>query len=573
MKAFFSHLYYLFMNLKISWKLFIGYLIVVLLPTLGMDYFLYQSNYRSILQSYLINEQTALNNSAQTFALRLSQTEGLTKLLEGNPSIQDYLNGYYTDLSDAVYDYMSNITPVLQQFSSRNYISDFAIYVFRDYVLNIRSYFPSVENLKNRTEILNLIEHNVNGSWRVEPYDDSSYSLVYYKPMFDTNYTNIIGIIRLEIDSENYLNPLFSESSSGKSFYIEDTSTGKTYQFQNSVLQSSEFEAAPRLTVQTSRPEGVSFCFIQLLDISRTLNYHVTSIIPIFFVILCILTLLYYMIARSISQRLLSLTKYISTADIENLKPYETSSFRDEIGILIDAVNGMIERINHLIHENYQAELSRKDAEYYALQAQIKPHFLYNILENIRMKAEIDHAPQTADMLLSLGKFMRYNLNSSMKKASLSDELESARNYLSLYHLRQEGQLFYEIAACTEIDNIFCPRFILQPLLENSIKHGGQDGTPLHISILIEDDPLQNDCVQIRITDDGIGMEQAQLQALNQNLENNMMDGNSHVGLYNVNSRLTAYKGSQGHLTIQSASPRGCCISFRLKRERRFYEN
>lgn len=566
MKSIARKFYYFFMNLKITQKLIIGYLAIVLYPTLLMNYHFYQTNYQSLLQDYLSNEQMTLNTVSQNFNIRLNQTASLTKLLSGNSALYSYLSGAYYDLAESLYIYIDDIRPIFQQFSAHNSVSLFDIYVFQEYTLTIHEYFPLFETLPEGEALLEQLRCNVNGFWCVEKMDETC-SLVYYKAFYNANYSDVLGIIRLEMDMSQYLNQLLPETGAHETYFLEDLSSGCTYKFLENGLLEAELPTQPEFTVQNAEVISSPLRIIHIFDASNAVNYQVFNILPLLVGILGMMTLLYIFIFRSTLQRLLVLAKYISTADVANLKPYDGTIFHDEIGLLTDTVNDMINRTNQLIHENYQMELVRKDAEYYALQAQIKPHFLYNILENIRMNAEINHAHTTSDMLLTLGKFMRYNLNNNMNELPLSSELECARNYLELQEIRMTDLLNYRIESCTEIDDIFCPRFILQPLLENSIKHGANEGVPLHISILIQDDPNCEDRVQIIVRDDGKGLCEEQLILLNQNFQNDVMDSNNHVGLCNVNSRLVALNGLDSALQITSPVNGGCCVCFCLNRQ------
>ena len=172
----------------------------------------------------------------------------------------------------------------------------------------------------------------------------------------------------------------------------------------------------------------------------------------------------------SINRRLGGFTRHLQNASAEELMPFETTPYQDEIGIAIEAYNNMLARTNSLIHENLKVRIQKQNSDYYALQAQIKPHFLYNILENIRMNAEAHNDSSTADMLLLLGRHMRYNLNMSWHPLHLEEELYAARNYLQIHEIRMKDKISYEISIATEIDDVWCPRFLLQPLLENAIQ-------------------------------------------------------------------------------------------------------
>lgn len=565
-QSIFRPLYRSFMDSNISLKLYIGYLIIVLIPTVCITYAFYQENYTSLLQNHLSNEQAALEATAQTLTIRMNQAMSLIMPLEENSTLASYLDGTHTSVSESLYDYIRDIQPLFNSFSYKNDISDFSIYIFRDYVLVIQKYFLPFDELQDGDEILDGTTRFLDGIWRFEATENGDYRLVYYKALFNANYTAVTGLVRLETDPALFFPSFFPEAEDGNIYYLEDTRTQELYQYHDGIVSMADEQAVVSQEqagsyILAASLNGFPFRFILAEDVGLTLHYNASFLILTLLLVLGLLTLMYFFVTRSITSRLLAFTKHIRTTDADALRRYDGDVFQDEVGVLIHTYNEMIDRINRLIRDNYQAELSRKDAEYYALQAQIKPHFLYNILENIRMNAEVNHAPQTADMLLALGKYMRYNLNSNMNAIPLEEELKSARNYLSILQIRMEGTLFYDFSIFTEIDDIFCPRFVLQPLLENSVKHGEKEDSPLHIHIRVEE---AADGVLVIVEDDGFGMNPVSAKRLEQDLSENVLDGNSHVGLRNVNNRLISHSGSDCRLRIRCSSP-GFQVSFLLK--------
>lgn len=567
-RSIFRPLYRSFMDSNISVKLYIGYIIIVLIPTVCITYAFYQENYTSLLQNHLSNEQAALEAMAQNLTIRMNQSMSMIIPLEESNTLDSYLDGTHTSVSASLYDYIRDIRPLFNSFSYKNDISDFSIYIFRDYILVIRKYFLPFDELQDGAEILDETTHSLNGIWHFETTENGNYSLVYYKALFNANYTSVIGLVRLETDPALFFPSFFPEMEEGNVYYLEDTRTQELYQYHEGIVSmaadSTVISQKEDSHILSASLNGFPFRFIHAEDVSLTLHYNVSFLFLSLIFVLSLLTLMYFFVTRSITSRILAFTKHIQATDADALRQYDGDIFRDEVGILINTYNEMIGRINRLIRDNYQAELSRKDAEYYVLQAQIKPHFLYNILENIRMNAEVSHAPQTADMLLALGKYMRYNLNTNINAIPLEEELESARNYLSILQIRMEETLFYDFFIFTEIDDVFCPRFVLQPFLENSIKHGGKEDSPLHIRIRVEEAEERMDGVLVIVEDDGIGMNSVSAEHLEQELSENVLDGNSHVGLRNVNNRLISYNGSDSRLRIRCSSP-GFQVSFFLK--------
>jgi two-component system sensor histidine kinase YesM len=275
------------------------------------------------------------------------------------------------------------------------------------------------------------------------------------------------------------------------------------------------------------------------------------------------------MIASSITGRLRAFNQYVMRMDVNNLKKFIVPDYKDEIGVVITSHNDMINRIIQLTNENFQSQIQKRDAQYYALQAQIKPHFIYNMLEIIRMSAETHNDTETADMLLALGKHMRYSLNMKTNRVSLENELCFAKNYLQMQKIRLKEKIEIEVSILTELDYVYCPRLILQPLLENAIKHGYRMGQRLKVSIFVKENSVSDSdsSILVEICDNGNGIDKEKLDLLKIGLEAGEDDCSQHIGLYNVNSRLITFYGSkEGRLYIKSSPGQGTIVAFCLKR-------
>jgi two-component system sensor histidine kinase YesM len=155
----------------------------------------------------------------------------------------------------------------------------------------------------------------------------------------------------------------------------------------------------------------------------------------------------------------------------------------DEFGDLIEQYKNMMKQIHELIDKLYisemnkqKAELDAKNAELQALQMQINPHFLYNTLDSINLYAIKYNAPVICEMIDSLANLFRYTLSSSGAVTTLDREINHTRNYLKLQSLRMGDNLRYTFQIPGELRNVRIVKLVLQPLVENSIRHGQAAG-------------------------------------------------------------------------------------------------
>ncbi|ADQ05820.1 integral membrane sensor signal transduction histidine kinase [Caldicellulosiruptor hydrothermalis 108] len=225
----------------------------------------------------------------------------------------------------------------------------------------------------------------------------------------------------------------------------------------------------------------------------------------------------------------------------------------DEIDELAQHFLNMVERLKILIGEMVRREVAQKDAQIKALQSQINAHFIYNVLENIKMMAEYSENYDVSDAITKLGKMMRYNMSWKKKFVTLKEEIENIQNYISLMNIRYDKEIKLLVNVDNEILNIEVPKLILQPIVENAINYGiepkGEGG-----SIFIDGSIIGNYIV-ISIIDDGLGIEEEKLVAIQTALENDTEAECYHgqgIALKNVNERIKLAYGKEFGIKIDS---------------------
>jgi two-component system sensor histidine kinase YesM len=281
----------------------------------------------------------------------------------------------------------------------------------------------------------------------------------------------------------------------------------------------------------------------ELLQPVRSIQWLVLMIMAV-----CIIIAL--LLARYLSALLLGpllkLQKTMSRVEQEDLNARFQSPFQDEIGDAGRKFNQMLDRIGELIAEVKDTEKEKRKAEIKALQAQIEPHFLYNTLNTIFWKCEMDEYDDVKQMVISLSALFRLGLNNGQEITTLGRELEHVRQYLNLQQQCYEGLFDYTISAGQELLDLPVLKIIIQPLVENSILHGLKEmrgGGIIRIAVETEDNRLL-----IRVTDNGAGMD---AEALNDRLKEPGTSGG--YALSNICSRLQLYYGKEAGLSFRSS--------------------
>jgi two-component system sensor histidine kinase LytS len=200
-----------------------------------------------------------------------------------------------------------------------------------------------------------------------------------------------------------------------------------------------------------------------------------------------------------------------------------------------------------------------KEAEIRALQAQINPHFLFNTLNTIRSYMRTD-AETARRLMVKLADFLRKNINPGTEELPLANEIEHCKTYIEIESARFDDRIKAHFDVDHEALDCKVPPLILQPLVENAIKHGilpKEDGGELHVSAHRE-----NGHLLVSVTDTGIGITPERLSVLLTDQATPPYDGGSGIALKNINARLIARYGIDHALTIESTVKEGTAVTF-----------
>ncbi len=233
----------------------------------------------------------------------------------------------------------------------------------------------------------------------------------------------------------------------------------------------------------------------------------------------------------------------------------------DELDVISGCFNQMCINLEEHIKKRYLAEIEQKNAEMETLQSQINPHFLYNTLEAIRMKAICNGDREVGKMLYSLAVTFRAQIKEA-DVITMAQELHYCKQYMELFEFRYQNQ-FYSVIECPdEYLKVPVIKFVLQPVVENYFIHGiRMKEEDNYIKIKVE----KKGCYQIVAEDNGRGMTEAEIAAKNRELEQDSMEKQSSIGIANVNRRLKAVYGRAYGIRIETGPQGGLRVILRFQ--------
>lgn len=547
-------------------------------------------NMVKILEESIIN--TSFNN-ADRLKTRLSDmiatVDGIAQQIYVNEDICEFLSGgYYTP--QECKDFYSSNSFFGSYINAYNQVKKMRIYVERPLPLYNDEFYRTTTSIRESKWYNEAI--NNKGVSKVTVFQDKTDSNVYLhliKAIFSED--KCVGVLDIIINPDwidslmaNETDDVVFSTERGKVFYsnIENFKIGSVIGAPDHdllepnlrTLTDIAFDRGDTYNVlETFEYENTNNIFqIFLITPANTINAQTSAaynlymwyMMSCFFLSFLIIILFTSMFSNRIDQ-LKHQMHSVATGDFSMSCEIEGN---DEITELNEDLRRMVNSMQILIKEAYNAKLqaeqlklSQSEAEFKALASQINPHFLYNSLETIRMKAFCSGDKETAVLVKKLGKILRRCLEVKDTNVTLGSELEFTENYLELQKARFGDRITYNIICEVEKDYLILP-LIIQPIVENAFVHGVESST-VDGKIDIKITRKGSDVI-ITVIDNGCGMTPERLAEIEQKLIDNDTSSGKSIGLTNVNSRIKMAHGSEYGLHISSVEGKGTKVTVTL---------
>lgn len=389
------------------------------------------------------------------------------------------------------------------------------------------------------------------------------------------NYENgRIGIIETAISMENLFPSLYEDIENEWSCFVSDD--GSIFMGDN-VPEDSEGFVRAELEAQNKTGgiytsykkqgnEHLIVSYTHMKEIGGTLFtvqnitenmmnlYRIRNIFMVAMLLLIVgLAYLINLVVKRFLKQFYNILEFICNIQEGDLGARIENCGSDEIGELGSQINKMLDLIEQLMQEGIDREVLVKNSEIRALQNQINAHFIYNVLESIKMMAEIDEEYAISDAITSLGKLLRYSMRWVSGNVYVEEEIEYIKNYLALINLRFDYEIYLSLNMPPLIMKQEIPKMSLQPIIENAIYHGIEqmaEDTNIYMKGYVQG----TDCV-IEITDMGKGMTEEEVEKLRKKIAGEIEasggSGNG-IGLKNVQDRIRISFGEKYGIGIDS---------------------
>ena len=295
------------------------------------------------------------------------------------------------------------------------------------------------------------------------------------------------------------------------------------------------------------------------------LSGSISSSIFILALSLLFIVILYVTLKKTFSKYQTQVVDLVETihdiAEGEQGKRIDLKKKDQELLLIAETTNDMLDRLERNIHDIYQLELSQKDANMRALQAQINPHFMYNTLEFLRMYAVMENQNELADIIYEFSSLLRNNI-SDERETTLKQEVEFCRKYSYLCMVRYPKSIAYGFKIDPGLEEMRIPKLTLKPLVENYFAHGvDHRRTDNVISIKAL---KKEGYVEILVTDNGRGMPADKLAEIQDKLAQRTFEHTvdysgkrQSIGIVNVHERFVLYFGDRYDINVESVKQEG----------------
>lgn len=446
---------------------------------------------------------------------------------------------------------------------------------------------------QNLKELQGLKSYWIDVEPTMFPYDrpDSAYQISVARTL-RLDSSKIYGYVIVTM-MENKLSQIFEDVTSGQDVMLVD-SKGQiiSSSYQDQITQ--QFRYSDRLVDDSEHPQ---FSILRdgdqkilLTSTQLTFNdwhlvsqqsyqdaiFNISSIfnrvflfqLVSFFVFLLLLLLL----MRTFTKPLIKLGKVATSVQRGNLEVRSGVRGQDEIGRLGFLFDQMLDRIKEMIQEVSIIQMRKRKAELAMLQAQINPHFLFNVLNSIRMKVKRSGDQESARMIASLSRLLRMTISRDEDVITLHEEIELLTHYVELMNLRQKEEVQLIVEVDVSAFHIEVPRFILQPIVENALIHGlNRSAGTIYIRT-----NMKERFMELSVEDNGIGMNEEQLANMEDKLakvslskvtettHQKAKEGMSGIGVFNVAERMHMKFGDAFYMSVKSAWNHGTKIVMQI---------
>ncbi|WP_040951420.1 cache domain-containing sensor histidine kinase [Gorillibacterium massiliense] len=588
-------------QIKVDWlksiraRIMLSFLFALLIPFGLVAFITIQNVGDSLLEQTLKTEEAAGNQLQENIRNRLAGYIDFSTTLVFDRRISEYFTFHYINRGESAEGYYTLIKPTIEQYERLYPDTHVTIYtnnstmMYNDLEISyIRPGSPEEALFREASSARGKVK------WKLSITEDNNWSLTLFR-ILKQNDINDVGFVAIRIKEQQFFD-FMKEGREGSTIYLispegdivtstnpDKVGTSVTSLELGTSLDAGEASFAMKDgTDRGKKAKVLIFSFpvheysegkwmivktIATDSLLAQVNRSKRDQLFMYCLMFAFAMITAGLIAGSITGRIKRLARSMKQVQQGDFAVSIAAKRDDEFGYLEGSFNVMVARLQELIAKVVQIEteqketlIKKRDAELYALQSQVNPHFLFNTLEAILHGMEEDRR-EAADIIHLLAKSFRRTLQWKMDLIALEDELQFVEDYLVIQKYRMKDRLGWSFIIDEEARPVKIPKMLLQVAVENAVLHGismSKKGGELTLTA-----QRTGACIRLCVADNGIGMPEQTVDMLRRMIsEDPFSQIDRHVGLKNVSDRLRLWYGSRSSVEIESALESGTAVSF-----------
>ncbi len=554
---------------------------LVLVLSVGFYYIKTSSILRKTSRDSIVRELNQVNDTIQD---QVETIDSIIPLFMSNEVIQNALENpgagiNYPFSVERQMSYIYNSSAL----SEKNFTDSIYIYNSRSTVYH--AYTSGIlENVDGTSEFLQSTIDSANPHLMCYTSPLHDQNMYFARNLYSSNSGNRIGMIVININAQKWIeycsktidpswfimlfNKEFSLSSDSDfskdqllDLYSSLTAQKNSVLFKEQSFGGRDYFMASQSLERLGLTSAVAAPKDLLLE---NLNSTLKSYLLVTLAVALLSLMAAFIISRAVTRPIDTMIFHINEISKGNRSALPPEGFYQEFRVWAQSFNQMLLQLDTYYQDIYQQKLLIKNAEIRALQSQMDPHFLFNVLNTIAWKAQMIDNEEIYEMVISLGSLLKMNtLSRNHNFTSISIEMEYVRLYVYLQQMRFEDKISCDIQIPEQVLSCEIPCLSIQPLAENAIVHGlePKKGKGHLIIQIIEGDDSQ---LEICIIDDGIGFE---VIPDIQSIASSEKDSHTHIGMKNLDKRLKLLYGPDSGIRITSIPNKCTTVSFHIPRK------
>lgn len=585
-------------HMKLTYKLLISHLILILAPILIITFLFYTQLFNIIIANTKDSEQNMARETVSNIENMLDNIRNVSSDIVADKAFAQLLtNGAdQTMENDPLFDQdLLSFSKLISAKADGYMITDIKIYLdasYEEYYTNPdlanSSLFRPISEIQNSywygifsstnkrlllcpTLYLTTKERENSGelSFTRKIAINNGSSSIYISVYFNKTYLNsMLKKYATLLKSSNYIvnerdSLVATSSSSLAGEYLVHYNELPTIIPNVNTFKTTYF-SGERCYISYKEINGANWSMVSVIPANSIWSENkilIVELLGAYLLVLVFACFVSLLLAKSIVGRISTLSQTMKSVKTGTPAILDSPIEHDEIGYLIETYNYMVTEIYNLSAEQEKTASELRTAEFRALQAQINPHFLYNILDMINWLSIKGLNQEVSDAVQALSKFYKITLRKGNLVVTIEEELEHVSLYIQLQNMRYNGKIHYIIDIPDTILDYTIPKIIFQPVVENAIQHGifGRESKEGNIVIT---GWLEENTLIFLISDDGVGIKEEMIsQLLTGQVKSSTGSG---VGISNTHKRLQLFYDTQFGLSYNSKEGKYTEVEIRI---------